>query len=99
MAQLFLNHVSVPSPLDLKTGIFCAVRYGLSENRCEMLEIWDVSRKSMQAGRHEDGKNVSSKKLQFKTNPDNPKDNILKFKAGIIWSVVQFQISLLFSLT
>ena len=44
------------------------------------------------AGRHEDSKNVSSKKIQIKTNFDNTKDNILKYKAGIIWKVMQFQI-------
>ena len=29
-------------------------------------------------------KYVSSKKIQIKTNSDNTKDNILKYKAGII---------------
>ena len=34
---------------------------------------------------HEYCKNVSpQKKIQIKTNSDNTKDNILKFKAGII---------------
>ena len=34
---------------------------------------------SMQvAGRHEEGKNVSSKELQIETYPDNATDNILK---------------------
>ena len=32
------------------------------------------------------------KKIQIKTNSDNTKDNILKLKADIIWSVMQFQI-------
>ena len=32
------------------------------------------------------------KKTQIKTNSDNTKDNILKLKADIIWSVMQFQI-------
>ena len=43
-------------------------------------------------------KYVSSKKIQIKTNSDNTKDNILKYKVGIIWSVIQFQILLFFSL-
>ena len=38
-------------------------------------EIWSVSRKSRLASTHEDGKNVSSKKLQIKTNLDNVTDN------------------------
>ena len=38
---------------------------------------------SKPSGRHEDSKNVSSKKIQIKTNSDNTKDNILKYKAGI----------------
>ena len=33
---------------------------------------------------HEDSKNVSSKKLQIETNSDNTKDNIWKYKEGII---------------
>ena len=51
----------------------------------------------MLAGWHEDGKNISSKKLQIKTNLNNA-TNILKYKANIIWSVMQFQILLFFSL-
>ena len=54
--------------------------------------------KSKLAGMHEDSKNVSSKKLQIETNSDNTKDNIWKYKEGIIWSVMQFQIVLFFSL-
>ena len=38
------------------------------------------------------------KKIQIKTNSDNTKDNILKYRAGITWSVMQFQILLFFSL-
>ena len=35
--------------------------------------------------------NISSKNLQIKTNLDNA-TGILKYKASIIWSVMQFQI-------
>ena len=45
---------------------------------------------------HEDGKNVSSKRLQIKTNLDNATDNISKYKTSINWSV--FQILLFFRL-
>ena len=38
------------------------------------------------------------KKLQIKTNPDNATDKILKYKASIICSVMQFQILIFFSL-
>ena len=34
---------------------------------------------------------TSSKKLQIKINPDNTTDNSLKYKASIIWKVMQFQ--------
>ena len=54
-------------------------------------------RKSKLAGWHEDGKNISSKKSQIKTNLDNASD-FLKYKASIIRSVMQVQILLLFSL-
>ena len=50
------------------------------------------------AGRLENGKYVSSKKLQIKTNSDNAADNILKCKANIIGSVMQFRTSLFFLL-
>ena len=43
-------------------------------------------------------KYVSSKKLQSKINPDNAIDNILNYKASIIWSVMQFEVLLFFSL-
>ena len=38
---------------------------------------------------HDDGKNVSSKKLQIQTKPDNATANILKCKANINWNVFQ----------
>ena len=40
--------------------------------------------KSKPVDRHEDSKDVSSKKVQIKTNSDNTKDNILNYKAGVI---------------
>ena len=39
-------------------------------------------------------KYVSSKILQIKTNPDDTTANILKYKASINWSVMQFQVLL-----
>ena len=65
--------------------------------------MWDLRNlrlpcKSKVAGRHEDGKNVSPKKLQIKTNPDNDTDYILKEKASITLSVMQFPILLFFAL-
>ena len=42
--------------------------------RCKKFKMYLV--KSKLPGRHEDGKNFSSKKLQIKTNPDNATDNI-----------------------
>ena len=56
-----------------------------------------VSCKRKLAGGDKDGKNVSLK-LKIKTNPDDATDNILKYKARIIWSKMQFQIILFFSL-
>ena len=41
--------------------------------------------------------NISSKKLQIKTNLDNATGN-LKYNAIIIWSVMQFEILFFFSL-
>ena len=38
---------------------------------------------------HDDGKNVSSKKLQIKTKADNALANILKCKASNNWNVFQ----------
>ena len=56
--------------------------------------MWDVrnlkSRRSKLANRHEDGKNMSSQKI--KTNPDDATCNILKYKASVNWSVMQFQV-------
>ena len=41
--------------------------------------------KSKPVDRHEDSKNVSSKKkVRIKTNSDNTKDNILNYEAGVI---------------
>ena len=56
------------APSSLDLQIVSTVRNRLSENRCEM---------------HDDGKNVSSKKLQIKTNPDDVTDNMLKYTASI----------------
>ena len=64
--------------------------------------MWDVrslrSHESKLASRHEDGKNVSSKILQIKTNPDDATGNILKYKASVNWSVMQFRELLFFPL-
>ena len=57
-----------------------------------------VSCKRKLAGGDKDGKNVSLEKLKIKTNPDDATDNILKYKVRIIWSKMQFQIILFFSL-
>ena len=57
-----------------------------------------MSCKTKLAGRHGDRKNAFSKKLQIETNPDNGADNILKYTAYIIWSAMQFQILLFFSM-
>ena len=42
--------------------LFSTVRNHLSENRCEIKEIEDASRKSKLASRHEGGKNMSPQK-------------------------------------
>ena len=76
--------MSTPSSLGLQIGIVSTVRNGLSENGREIKEKEDVSRKSKLASRHEDGKNVSSKKLQIKNNPDNSICNVLKYKVVLI---------------
>ena len=47
------------------------------------MKIEDVFRKSKLAGRHDDSKNMPPQK-NYKTNSDKTKDNILKYKAGII---------------
>ena len=48
--------------------------------RCKKFKMY--LGKSKLASRHEDGKNVSCKILQIKTNPDNATDYILKCKAS-----------------
>ena len=68
VAQLFLNRISAPSSLDLQIGIVSTVRNRLSENRYEIKEIWDLSRKSKLISRHEDGKNMSPHK-NYKLKP------------------------------
>ena len=54
--------------------------FGIIEVKIDVsCEIWSVSRKSKLTSRLKDGKNVSSKKLQIKTNLDNATENILKY--------------------
>ena len=55
--------------------------------RCKKFKMY--LGKSKLASRHEDGKNVSCKILQIKTNPDNATDYILKCKASANWIVMQ----------
>ena len=49
------------------------------------------------ASKPKDSKNVPAKKLQIKTNPDNATENVLKYKASVNRSVMQFQMLLFFS--
>ena len=76
-AQLFLNRMSAP------IGIACSVFNCLSEQnvRYKKFKRW-LSNKSKLAGRYEDGQNISSKKLQIKTNFDKP-PYFLRYKASI----------------
>ena len=84
-AQLFLNRMSAP------IGIACSVFNCLSEQnvRYKKFKRW-LSNKSKLAGRYEDGKNISSKKLQIKTNLDKA-PYFLRYKASITWIVMQYQ--------
>ena len=95
VAQLFLNRMSVQSYIGLKIDIACTNLNRLSENRCEIKDV-AIVKASYHVGMKM-AKISLQKRLQIKTNLDNATD-FLKYKASIIWSVMQVQILLLFLL-